>query len=191
MKRQFPSGILSAAAFAALVVCPAHSGVYSQSIVGGGQSMLPPTRGSEPIHLSKEGRADEVRVASYTHGVGSATSITEWYMSTNDLAKQPRWNGYSREVPLSIRDACALALRCMTAQFPEVKSWLVESVLLTQCLYSYPNDSKPDPDIWVYQITFTPRDLEIRRRFEGNFHHLPYANSVALWYGAAAQTRQS
>ena len=83
----------------------------------------------------------------------------EWYVSTNALAKQPRWDGLSVEVPLSARKACTLALASVRKRLPQVQVWSVESVLL----------HKPysgERDVWCYQITFTPGGLDARARKE-------------------------
>jgi len=164
MKNQLPKGILSAAVVAARVLCHGQSNVYSVSIPSFAERNG--LTGSRPLQCSSPAphKANEVMVANYSHAVGSVSSCTEWYVSTNDLARQPRWDGFSKEAPLSIREACALALPHISAQFPEVKSWSVESVSLRN---PYPVQGSSYPDIWCYEIIFTPRDPELRKRFEG------------------------
>jgi hypothetical protein len=163
MKNRLPKGILSAAIVAARVICHGQSNVYSVSIPSfaerhGLTSSHPAQRTLPAPH-----EADEIIVASYSHGVGSASSCTEWYVSTNSLAKQPRWDGFSTEAPLSVRKACTLALRKISARYPEIGSWTVESVSLRN---PYPAQSCPYPDVWCYEITLVPRDSELRKRFE-------------------------
>jgi hypothetical protein len=165
MRARLPKGILSAAVIAARVVCHGQSNVYSVSIPSFAErNGLTVSRPPRPT-LPAPHKADELRVASYSHGVGSVSSCTEWYVSTNDLAKQPRWDGFSKEIPLSIGKACALALAHISAQFPEIKSWSVESVSLRN---PHPDRVKSYPDIWCYEIIFMPRDPELRKRFEDN-----------------------
>jgi hypothetical protein len=104
-------------------------------------------------------RSDEVRVASVIGSAGSQNSFVEWYVSTNILSAQPRWDGLSSEVPLSIGKACGLALPYVQKQVPEVQKWSIETVFAenlyrggeTGHMYSY-------PDIWYYEITFMPTD---------------------------------
>src|ERR1017187_8646487 len=136
MQRQLHKGILSAAFISALAVCPAHSGVYSQSIPSFAERQRILTNSitnSSAVMLSSHALhgPDEVQVSEYSfaHGIGTNWSYTEWYISTNDLAKQPHWDGFS-EPPLSTREACALALTNISAQFPNIKSWMVVSVWL-------------------------------------------------------------
>lgn len=163
MKNPLPKGILSAAVVAARVICQGQSNVYSVSIPSfaerhGLKSPHPAQRTFPAPH-----QADEIRVASYSHGGGSVSSCTEWYVSTNSLASQPRWDGFSTEAPLSTRKACMLALRNISARYPEIGAWKVESVSLRN---PYPDQSRPYPDVWCYEITFAPRDPELRKRLE-------------------------
>lgn len=112
-------------------------------------------------------RTDEVRVGSVIGSEGSWSSHVEWYVSTNVLARQPRWDGLSTEAPLSVAKACALAQPHVRELVPALESWAVESVYLRNLyrgggkerMYSY-------PDVWCYQITFMPRDPEVRARVE-------------------------
>ena len=108
--------------------------------------------------------ADEVQVSEYSwpHRVGTNWLYTEWYISTNDLAKQPHWDGFS-EAPLSTREACALALTKISAEFPNINSWAVVSVWLRNPLG---DGSSSYPDGWCYEIRFMPRDPQLRKQFE-------------------------
>jgi hypothetical protein len=90
---------------------------------------------------------------------GSSESFVEWYVSTNALLKQPLWDGFSTEIPLSAKKACDLALPRVRDQVPQVRAWGVEHIFLRNLfsggasghMYSYPN-------VWCYQITFMPSD---------------------------------
>lgn len=182
MKGQLPKGILSASVIATRVLCSAQSHVYSASIGDYGErhglTNSPLVRTLTVPH-----KADEVRVASYTHGV---TSFREWYVSTNDLAKQPRWDGFSKEAPLSVREACALALLHISAQIPVIKSWSVRSVCLRN---PNPDQAGSYPDVWCYEIIFTPRDPELRKAFDSNDTTCPM--QVVLLDGTVVPSRSA
>jgi hypothetical protein len=77
MKKPIHTGILGAAVVAACMTC--QSQVYSQN----GFAPLP----HQP---------DEICLMTSSSG----TNIyIEWYISTNILAQQPRWDGFSTEAP--------------------------------------------------------------------------------------------
>lgn len=164
MNGHLPKGILSASVIATRLLCSAQSQVYSQSIGNYGERHGL-TNSNLPRTLTAAHRADEVRVASYSHGVGSVSSFREWYVSTNDLAKQPRWDGFSKEAPLSVREACAFALPHISEQIPVIKAWSVKSVRLRN---PSPDQAGSYPDIWCYEIIFTPRAPELRKAFDDN-----------------------
>jgi hypothetical protein len=147
MRNRLPQMILTAAAVAAFVICQAQ--VYS---VGGSGSFVP----ASP-------RPDEIKITSYTYQAADQTSCVEWYVSTNTLAKQPRWDGLSAEAPLSARKACVLALAHVREHFPEVQSWSVKSVNIRN---PHPDQGEAYPDVWCYEITLTPRDPQLRARVE-------------------------
>jgi hypothetical protein len=140
--------ILTAAVLAARVASQAAN-VYSLNGLSADSFLLAPHR------------PDEIKLTSYGYQAGPQSSFVEWYVSTNALARQPRWDGLSAEAPLSVRKACVLALPSVREHFPEVRSWSVKS--LTLC-HPYPGDAYPD--VWYYEITFTPRDPESRSRIE-------------------------
>ena len=136
MKRPLSKGLLTSAALAARMMCQA--GVYNQYLAP---------------HLP-----DEVRVQNYHWGYGTNVSIMEYYVSTNALTSQPRWDGLSIEAPLSPRAACALALAHVRKLVPEVQKWSIESVNLRQ------PDSESYPDVWCYDITLEPKDRELKKK---------------------------
>ena len=86
---------------------------------------------------------------------------TIWPVSTNSLARQPRWDGLSTKPPLSLPKACALALPHVRKQFPEVQAWSIESVFL------YKPEAESFPDVWCYDITFEPRGTDLGKRIKG------------------------
>jgi len=153
MKNRFAKVVLPAAIIAARMSCQAQ--VYSIGLSG---SFVPASH-----------RPDEIEITSNDYEASNETARVEWYVSTNLLATQPRWDGLSVEAPLSVRKACALALQPVRKRFPEVQSWSVKSVSL---LNPYPDDpdhpaeEKAHQDIWYYQIVLTPRDLQVRARLE-------------------------
>jgi hypothetical protein len=153
MKNLLHRAVFVVSVVAAAAICQAQSNVYSiNGLVLG--SFLPAPH-----------RSGEVMVSSYTYSeAGSASARAEWYVSTNTLAKQPRWDGFSVEYPLSLRKACALAVQHARERFPEVQSWSLKSACLRN---PYPDDGRAYPDVWCYEITLTPRDPEVRTRIEG------------------------
>jgi hypothetical protein len=154
MKNHFAKVVLPAAIIAARMSCQAQQ-VYSQGLADS--------------FVSAAHRPDEIQITSYDYAASNETARVEWYVSTNLLAKQPRWDGLSAEAPLSIRKACVLALQPVHERFPEVQSWVVKSVSLSN---PYPDDpdhpaeEKADQNIWYYQIVLTPHDLQVRARLE-------------------------
>jgi len=108
-------------------------------------------------------RPDEIKIWGCSYQSGDQASCVEWYVSTNALAKQPRWDGLTAVVPFSARKACALALPHVLERFPHVKSWSVESVLLRK---PYLGELDVYPDVWWYEITFKPRAAEDRAQKE-------------------------
>jgi len=147
MKNHLSKVVLAAAIVAARVICQAQ--VYS---VGGSGSFVPAPH-----------RADEIKVTSYSYTAVDQSSLAEWYVSTNILARQPRWDGFSIETPLSIQKACALALSHVREHFPEIQSWSVKTVRMFN---PYPDEGNAYPDVWCYEITLTPRDPQVRAQVE-------------------------
>jgi hypothetical protein len=147
MKTLLNAVILATSIVAAGVVCQAQ--VYSINGV------------SPDSFLPAPHRADEIKLWSCTYGSGPQAQSVEWYFSTNALAKQVRWDGFSAEVPMSARRACALALPRVRERLPGVRSWSVESVLLRK---PYLGELDLFPEVWYYQITFIPRASEDRGR---------------------------
>lgn len=115
--------------------------------------------------MGSHGHNDELCILTYTYSAGDLSSSVEWYVSTNTLARQPRWDAFSAEPPLSIRSACLLALPQVTNQFPHILSWAVESVSLCN-LDSL--EGGPYSHVRCYEVVFAPRDPEIRKRLKGN-----------------------
>lgn len=154
MRNRLPKGILGMAAIAARVICQAHTNVYSTNIPSFAErNGLTNSRFVQrEVHVPHQ--ADEVSLSSYTSYDGSNSWGAAWFVTTNTLAKQPRWDGISSEAPLSSHKACALAVRHVRDQFPEIKSWSVESIELR---HPYLDQIHPSPDVWIYAITFKPR----------------------------------
>jgi len=113
-------------------------------------------------------RADEIQLWGCSYESGSYSSYAEWYISTNTLAKQVHWDGLSTEVPLSTRKACALALPHVREAIPTIQSWSVDSVLIRRLSMDYIDLF---PDVWYYQIIFTPSAPEdrIRADYQANY----------------------
>jgi len=169
MKRQLPKGILGAAVLAALVVCPAHSGVYSQSIPSVAERCAASAALNEALRtnsasvwIEKLARMAPGEVAVKYRDFGPRTNLiqTIWPVSTNTLARQPSWDGLSTKAPLSLPKACAIALRHVRKQLPEVQAWSVESVSL------FKPEPESFPEVWCYEIAFEPRDPELRKRIK-------------------------
>src|SRR5205809_7034525 len=105
------AAIMTIAAIAARVmICQAQSNVYSLGL-------------SSSSFIPAPHRPDEVMLGNYNFEAAARSSRVEWYVSTNALAKQPRWDGVSSESPLSIEKASALAPKHVRAPFPAVPSW--------------------------------------------------------------------
>ena len=108
---------------------------------------------------------DEVVIYSVVASPGGHFTVVEWRVSRDTLEKQPRWDGFSSEAPLSAAKACTLALPRVKQRFPEVKEWSIASVNLANLLRMPGYNSYPD--IWCYRIHFTPKgkDSEARHSF--------------------------
>lgn len=149
MKKMVYRVILTAALLAASVICRAQSNVYS---IGISSDFIPAPH-----------RPDEILVGNYTYEAKDRSTRVEWYVSTNILAKQPRWDGLSAECPLSLRKACSLALDHVRERWPTVQSWSLQSAQLRN---PYPDGERVHPGIWCYEIILTPRDSKDRARVE-------------------------
>ena len=145
MKNQLCRTILTASLLVAGVIRCQSQNVYSINGVSA-DSFLPAPH-----------RPDEIKIWGCNYSSGPQTSSVEWYVSTNALAKQPRWDGLTAEVPFSARKACALALPHVRERLPEIQSWSVDSVLLRK---PYLGAVELYPDVWWYEITFKPRAPE-------------------------------
>ncbi len=108
-------------------------------------------------------RPNEIVLWSCTYGTGPHAARVEWYVSTNALAKQPRWDGLSTEVPLSARKACTLAMPFVRQRLPHLQSLSVDSVLLRK---PYLGERDKFPGVWYYEINFKPSAPEDRARAE-------------------------
>lgn len=155
MKRLIHASLLGAAAMA--VCLTSHGGVYSQN----GISPLP--------H-----KPDEICLWTWSYGTNT---FIQWYVSTNILAQQPRWDGFSTESPLNIGQACTLALKHAVAEHPEVQSWAVNEVQLKHpyCV----EETAWKTNAWYYYVTLEPRDAKFRHRL-GEFGTWPTLYSVQM-----------
>jgi hypothetical protein len=165
MKDLLCRAMLSASMLTGGAICQAQSNVYSINGIAW-DTFLPAPH-----------RPDEIEIWSYTYGSGAEASRVEWYVSTNTLAKQPRWDGLSAEVPLSARKACALALLRVRERLPRIQLWTVESVLLRK---PYLSGRDAFPDVWWYEITFAPHASEDRSRADYQAGYLATTQLVLL-----------
>ncbi len=131
----------------------------------------------EGTFLAAKHRPDEIAIWGCRDGSGAQASRVEWYVSTNALAKQPRWDGLSAEVPLSARKACALALPLVRERLPHVRSWAVESILLRK---PYLGEPEVYPDVWYYEIHFKPRSPQDPAEKEYDTRHCAATQIVLL-----------
>jgi len=158
MKRRLPKGILTAAAIAARMICSGQ--VYSQHIPSfeerhaAVEAMR--TNGVHYVTFpAVQYGNDKICIANESVTSGTNLSYTAWIVSTNALANQPRWDGISGEIPLSISKARALALSHVRKQFPEVQVWAVESISLRKAAPSL------FPDVWCYEVIFASKQRAI------------------------------
>lgn len=122
---------------------------------------LPLLRAADPL-------SDDVTIA-YLYNLSGAHRIKkEWHVSPSVLEKQPKWDGTSGEPPLAVGAACSAAFQKVRDRYPDIKDWIVESIRMRNLRrgkeagksYSYPN-------VWYFQITFSPKDERIREKLEG------------------------
>jgi hypothetical protein len=151
MKNLIYRAMFTASTLAAGVLCQAQSNVFSINGV------------SPASFLPAPHRPDEIKIWGCSYELGHQASSVEWYVSTNALAKQPRWDALSSEVPLSARKACSLALPHVRERLPHVQAWSVDSVLLRK---PFLGESEVYPDVWWYEITFKPRGPKDRAQRE-------------------------
>jgi hypothetical protein len=147
MKTLLHRTMLAAAFVAARLICHAQSNVYSF-----GSSL--------DSFIPAPHRPYEIMVGCHSYEAKERSSRVEWYISTNALATQPRWDGLSSECPLSPQKACTLALKHVRRGFPTVQLWSLQSAQLRSPYY----DDRRAPEIWCYQIILTPRDPKDRAR---------------------------
>lgn len=163
-KTIFPM-ILSTAVLAARVICQAQ--VYSQ------------------YSLPVPHQADEINLETY--GAASNDHVTlsaAWYVSTNVLAKQPRWDGISMELPLGVRQACGLALTNLASHFPAKKSWSIETVELRHCCA---DQVVPRDQAWYYRIGFSTKDPKSQEEVDHDFD--VYLTQFVLFDGTFVSPR--
>jgi hypothetical protein len=110
-------------------------------------------------------RTGEVRVGAVIKGGVRLVSV-EWYVSTNVLASQPKWDGLSQELPMSARRACEIALPHVREKFPQVQSWVVDRVNLRNLFDGEGVGTYSFPNVWCYQIAFSPSDPDQKAKIE-------------------------
>jgi len=163
MKQTFAGIILGASAIAAQVTC--NAGVYSMG-------------NAKPVPH----QPDEVSISSFLFG----NSHAEAYVSTNVLSRQPKWDGMSTNVPLSLERACILAKASMIHQYPNVKSWVVDWITFSEIGSSAPHSYT---NVWHYYIHFRCCDSSQKVEFERNPTNCPYC--VVLLDGTVVVPRAS
>ena len=116
----------------------------------------PETPGPDAFVSPGPPHPDELRIGSVIGG--GIWSFVEWYASSNILAAQPQWDGLSKEAPLSVQRACEIALAGVRKEVPQVRTWLVESIYARNLIKEGGTTMFSYPNVWCYQITFTPSD---------------------------------
>ena len=160
------------------VTSPPNQGVVVQQ---GGQTFQ--------VSFKSSTDTNDVRIASRTDTAGGRLRGTEWRVPRLVLVKQPRWDGFSSEPPLSAQKACAIAFPEVRQRFPEISDWAVHSVYLRNLLVTdTPAHLFSFPDVWVYEVTFKPKDLVAKERFEREVGDQP-VTQVVLLDGTIVQPR--
>lgn len=113
-------------------------------------------------------KPDEVEI---TQTLGLSHDVA-WYVSTNVLAMQPRWDGLSAKAPLTIDRACELAFVPVRNYFPYITNWVVDNMFLFNLsdtsfegFSERPNWSS---NVWYYSITFKPTALIDREKVKAS-----------------------
>ena len=151
MKCRLSKGILTATAIAARMTCSGQ--VYSQSIPSfterNSVSEATPTNNSCECTFPTVDRGGvNICIASNSVTSGTNSSYLAWIVSTDVLATQPKWDGISNSIPLTIDEACGLILPQVRKRFPEVPTWTAQSISLRK--------PAPDsfPNLWCYEFVF-------------------------------------
>ena len=105
---------------------------------------------------------------------------TEWYAPIELLEKQPRWDGFSEEIPLAPQRACMLGLAQVSKLFPIVSKWKVEFIALQNLKAKLVDNISRSQDIWHYEITFVPENREQRRNLEQAVGDQPLTQIILL-----------
>jgi hypothetical protein len=147
----------------------------------------PPSRG---ITFTSSTNTNDVRIASRASNVGGRISGAEWRVERAVLDRQPRWDGFSSDPPLSVQRACALAFPDVQRRFPELRDWAVHSVHLRNLLVAdHPPELFSFPNVWAYEVTFKPKDLTAKERLERDYgDHL--LTQVVLLDGTVVPSRE-
>ena len=111
------------------------------------------------------GTTNEVHISSRAQVSGGLLHQTEWWVSKEVIERQPHWDGFATEPPLSVPKACALALPDIKQRFPSVHDWLVMTVYIRNQAGVY-KSTESHPNIWAYEITFLPADQAMRDKFD-------------------------
>jgi hypothetical protein len=129
------------------------------------------TKDGESFPVSSDGQlgvANEFRISSRAQVAGGRLRQTEWWISKAVIERQPHWDALTAEPPLSVHQACSIALPAIKERFPAVHDWLVDTVYVRNLIYA----TKPDgslasyPNTWAYEITFIPADKKARENFQ-------------------------
>ena len=93
---------------------------------------------------------------------GTNTAERVWFVTTNLLSRQPRWDGKNADVPLSKSNAIAIVLVEVKHQYKEIDAFKVQSVSLWNL--SWNKELKPYgccSNVWYYFISTEPIDPRI------------------------------
>jgi hypothetical protein len=119
------------------------------------------------LRTSGAEQTNEVVVASLQSISGRSWRTVEWCANERLLKSKPTFNPLKHEVPLSVSNACSIAMDSVAKKIPGIKDWQVESVYLRPIRRAKSLRGETSiQDAWFYQITIVPTDENTRERLE-------------------------
>jgi hypothetical protein len=155
-RKRYPVFILlSLAMWCFAIACNRNQPTASNKTIVSNGTVIPPT-------VPPPGA---VTIGSMLIGGVHSTSVA-WYVSTNVLSAQPKWDGFTKQPPLSVQSACEIALAPVREKLPQIRTWLVAQVDLRNLFDRTGPDMHSFRNVWCYQITFTPSDPDEKANME-------------------------
>ena len=101
-----------------------------------------------------------IYLTSTTTDAGGKRIVARWSATMDILSRQPHWDGYSSNAPMSESYAVSIALAKVKMSHPDIHDFIVASIEIKNLSY-YGGRFKNltyCSNVWFYAITITPKD---------------------------------